>query len=75
MPTEATPLTLTIAQTAKCLKVGRKRAAVMIREGKLRLLGGNPGRKERMPMNSQVLTNSIREALELPLDAPLPPHA
>lgn len=50
---------------AKMLRVGRKRATAYIREGRLRLLGGNPGKRQRLPFNSQVLTTSIREMLEI----------
>lgn len=71
-PSVEAPVTVSIAAAAKLLGVGRKRASAFIRAGKLRLLGGNPTRKERMPMNAKVLMPSIREMLELPAGALLP---
>ena len=64
--------TVSVASAARILGVGRRRATAFIRDGKLRLLGGNPTRRQRLPFGSKVLVTSIREALELPEGAPLP---
>lgn len=70
--TDAEPPTVSVARAAKILGVGRTTANRMIRDGKLRLMRGWPGRRGRLPFNSRVLVTSIREVLELAPDAPLP---
>lgn len=64
--------TVSVARAAHILRVGRRTVNRLIRDGKLRLLCGWPGRRRRLPYDSRVLVTSIREALELPPGAPLP---